>query len=273
MSALDNHHTFLSQLESLSAYPGLFFTNDGLIVESQTERPLLPISSTLKALNIVIESIHLDHSIVIIQCHSDKLTKESSYAGYSIKPLRALLIQANPNSQLQIIRATHWLNWDRQSQYCGKCANPLITSIESTQKNCAHCGSIFFPRFSPAVMILIYRNKELLLARSPHFTPGVYSAVAGFVDVGETAEMAAHREIHEELRITVSDLEYFSSQTWPFPDSFMIAFRAKYLSGDLVVDPHELEDARWFSIDKLPTLPSSASIARKLIEWHIATTL
>lgn len=115
-------------------------------------------------------------------------------------------------------------------------------------------------------MVLIQKEDKILLARSPHFQPGFYSAIAGFIDLGETAEHAAHREVKEELGIEITDLEYFSTQTWPFPDSFMIAFKAKYLDGELKLDENEIEDAGWFGAQDLPMLPPSSSIARQLIE-------
>lgn len=124
----------------------------------------------------------------------------------------------------------------------------------------------FFPRFSPAVIVLIYNEDEVLLARSLHFSLGTYSAIAGFIDIGESAEQAVHREVKEELNIAITNLECFGSQTWPFPDSFMIAFKAQYLSGIVTPDPKEIEDARWFNLNALPQLPSSASIAKQLIE-------
>ena len=92
------------------------------------------------------------------------------------------------------------------------------------------------------------------------------SAIACFVDVGETAEQAAHREIKEEIGIEVTELTYVASQSGPFPDSFMIGFKAQYLRGELVLEPEEIEDANWYRKDQLPLLPPKISIARQLIE-------
>lgn len=119
-------------------------------------------------------------------------------------------------------------------------------------------------------MVLIQRNHQVLLARSAHFKPGIYSAIAGFIDIGESAEEAVYREVKEEVGIEISKLEYFGSQSWPFPNSFMIAFKAHYLSGELSINPNEIEDAKWFDIDDLPAIPSYPSISRKLIDsWRM----
>jgi NAD+ diphosphatase len=119
-------------------------------------------------------------------------------------------------------------------------------------------------------MVLVRRGQDLLLARSPHFKPGVFSALAGFVEAGETLEQCAKREVREEVGIEIERLRYFSSQSWPFPNSLMIAFFAEYASGDITPDPSEIEAADWFSIDALPQLPDPVSIARRLIEGAIS---
>jgi NAD+ diphosphatase len=115
-------------------------------------------------------------------------------------------------------------------------------------------------------MVLVERGNDLLLARSPHFKPGVFSALAGFVEPGETLEQCAVREVREEVGIEITNLRYFKSQPWPFPNSLMIAYFADYAGGTITPDPSEIEAADWFSRDALPLLPDPVSIARQLIE-------
>ena len=136
---------------------------------------------------------------------------------------------------------------------------------------CPSCGLLTYPRISPAVMVLIRRGDELLLARSPHFRSGMYSALAGFVEAGETVEHAAVREVREEVGIEIANLRYFRSQPWPFPDSLMLAFFADYAGGEITPDPAEIAEAGWFPIDALPTLPDPVSIARRLIDAAVLT--
>jgi len=133
-------------------------------------------------------------------------------------------------------------------------------------KQCIQCNHTFFPTIAPAVMVLIHRDNKILMARSPHFRPGMYALIAGFIDIGETAEEAVHREVMEEVGLKIYNLEYFATQSWPFPNSFMVAFKAHYYSGEITIDPSEIEHADWFDKEDLPTLPPYASIAKILIE-------
>ena len=115
-------------------------------------------------------------------------------------------------------------------------------------------------------MVLVRDGARLLLARSPRFKPGVFSALAGFVEAGESLEDCARREVREEVGIEISNLRYFQSQPWPFPDSLMLAFFADYAGGAITPDPSEIEAAAWFPRSALPPLPDQASIARHLID-------
>lgn len=171
------------------------------------------------------------------------------------------------------VKAYSIINWDKNHHYCGRCGELTVHSqANAYERLCSVCHLHFYPRISPSVIVLIYRNNEILMARSPQFLPGIYGLIAGFVEAGETLEEAVHREVHEEVGIQVKNLQYFASQPWPFPDSLMVAFIAEYAGGELLINPHEIEEASWYPINKLPGYPSSkVSIARKLIDHFVAT--
>lgn len=163
-------------------------------------------------------------------------------------------------------RASQLLDWQRNHRYCGRCGKPMERKPDEFAMTCPSCGLLNYPRISPAVMVLIQRGDELLLARGPHFREGMFSALAGFVEAGETLEQCAHREVREEVGVVITNLRYFHSQPWPFPDSLMIAFFADYVSGEITPDPSEIEAAGWFPRKALPPLPDPVSIARQLID-------
>ena len=123
-----------------------------------------------------------------------------------------------------------------------------------------------YPRIAPAVIVLVRRGEEALLARNARFPLPFYSTLAGFSDIGETLEDTVHREIREEVGIEVANVRYFGSQPWPFPNSLMIAFTAEWASGDIAVDADEIADAQWFTRDALPMVPPPLSIARRMID-------
>jgi NAD+ diphosphatase len=163
-------------------------------------------------------------------------------------------------------RAVQLIAWDRSHQFCGRCGHQTHEKPNERAKECPSCKLVVFPRISPAVMALIQRDDEILLARGPHFPIGRYSALAGFVEPGETLEQCVKREVFEEVGLHVDDIHYFASQSWPFPNSLMIAFTCRWKSGEIKIDPSEIEDAQWFTKETLPLLPSEMSISRILIE-------
>lgn len=167
-------------------------------------------------------------------------------------------------------RASQILEWDRSHRFCGVCGNPTRIKPGERARECTACGHQVWPRISPAMMVLVRRGKQLLMARGPHFPPGVYSALAGFVEAGESLEQTVHREVREEVGVRIHNLRYFHSQSWPFPHSLMLAFTADYLEGELTPDQYEIEDARWFDIDDLPNWPFKASIAHQLLSHVVA---
>lgn len=167
-------------------------------------------------------------------------------------------------------RARQMLRWDLASRYCGTCGTPTTALQGEPAKECSACGTRDYPRIAPAVMALVRRGDALLLARSPHFRAGMYSALAGFVEAGETVEDCLHREVFEESGIRIRNLRWFASQPWPFPYSLMLAFHAEYAGGEIHPQVGEIEDARWFGLDELPDLPAPVSIASRLIQAGIA---
>lgn len=167
-------------------------------------------------------------------------------------------------------RAFQIMEWDRTHQFCGHCATPTTQLPHERAKRCPNCGLVNYPRLSPAVIVLIRRGEELLLARAPRFPAGMYGLIAGFVEPGESLEDTIVREVREEIGITVKNLRYFGSQPWPFPNSLMLGFTADYGDGEIAIDPQELEAAAWFHKDNLPKLPPHLSIARKLIDWCVS---
>lgn len=165
------------------------------------------------------------------------------------------------------MRGVQMLEWDRTHRFCGHCGTPTAQMPGERAKRCPACGLSVYPRISPAMMALVVRGEHVLLGRGVNFPRGRYSALAGFVEAGESLEDCVIREVREETNIEVGRMRYFASQSWPFPNSLMIAFTAEYAGGDLQHDPKELADAQWFHIDELPPMPPvGVSISRSLIE-------
>jgi NAD+ diphosphatase len=186
-------------------------------------------------------------------------------------PLRKAFEILGADWYVAAAKASSIINWDKNHQFCGRCGNPTIHKPETYERNCPVCGLSLYPRISPSMIVLIQHDDMILMSRSPHFPPGAYGLIAGFVEVGESIEDAVHREVKEEVGIQITNLRYFGSQFWPFPDSLMIGFIADYLSGEITIDHKEIESAGWYRYDNLPGGPSSSvSIARKLIDYYIA---
>jgi len=158
------------------------------------------------------------------------------------------------------------LHWEKQSRHCSQCGAQTVAITESWGKRCTVCRYEHYPHIHPCAIILVKRGNELLLTRKAEWPAGRYSLVAGFLDFGESLEECAIREVREETGIEICNIRYVGSQNWPFPAQLMAGFVAEYAAGEICVDPHELEDARWFPRDALPGLPTRRSIARWIIE-------
>ena len=141
------------------------------------------------------------------------------------------------------------VDWHARHRFCARCGSPTTLAKGGWQRNCMSdgCSAEHFPRVDPVTIMLVEHDDNLLLGRQPRFPAGNYSALAGFVEPGETIEEAVAREVHEEAGVRVRDVSYVMSQPWPFPSSLMIGCHAFADDPGIVVDTNELEDARWFS--------------------------
>jgi NAD+ diphosphatase len=164
-------------------------------------------------------------------------------------------------------RAVQLVEWDRTHRFCGRCGTSTDQAPGERARRCPACGLLAFPRLAPAIIVLVERDDgRALLARGRTFPIPMYSCLAGFVEPGETLEEAVHREVYEEVGITLDGIRYWASQPWPFPHSLMLGFNASYADGDLVLDDREIVDAQWYAPDDLPPIPPGMSIARRLID-------
>jgi NAD+ diphosphatase len=206
-----------------------------------------------------------------VQCWAAELPEGAEApAGLSWAGLRALYSILDDAHFALAGRALQLVAWDRTHRFCGRCGTATEAKREERARVCPTCKLAAYPRLAPAVMALVHRRNEaqseLLLARSPHFPAGMYSALAGFVEPGESLEQCLEREVHEEVGVRVNNIRYFASQPWPFPHSLMIAFICEWVSGEVKAQETEIEDAKWFKVLQLPKLPSRISIARRLID-------
>lgn len=162
--------------------------------------------------------------------------------------------------------AKHLHHWMENSRFCSSCGSPMHPISATWGMECCGCGWHHFPHIHPCAIVLVRREDKILLTRKPNWAPGRYSNAAGFMEPGECLEETAAREVLEETGIEICNIRYCGSQAWPFPSQLMAGFMADYAAGSIRVEQDELEDAAWFGIDDLPTLPSRRSISRFLID-------
>jgi NAD+ diphosphatase len=176
-----------------------------------------------------------------------------------------------PGPLKRLLRAYHTMQWRRESAFCGSCGSRNADAVGEFARLCPVCGRLEYPRISPAVIVLILDDEDrLLLAHNKKFSSGIYSLIAGFNEAGENLEDTVVREIREEVGLEVRDICYVASQPWPFPNSLMIGFKTRCAGGSVRPDGEEIIDARWFSRDKLPGIPSKGSLSRYLIDLWLS---
>ncbi len=165
--------------------------------------------------------------------------------------------------------ASQLAHFEATSRFCSSCGVPLERRPGERARRCGPCAREVYAQVAPCVIVLVHDGDRVLLARGPRMPPSMYALIAGFVEPGESLETCVRREVLEETALVVEDVEYVGSQPWPFPSQLMTGFLARAAGGELRPDPAELEDARWFSVTELPTIPPPFTIARFLIDHYV----
>lgn len=166
-------------------------------------------------------------------------------------------------------RALQLLRWHYDHQYCGRCGQATVQHSHDLAKTCATCSLDVYPRLSPCIIVLVVRGDYCLLALHKRSTRQTRSCLAGFIEMGESAEQTLVREVREEVGIEVNNIRYIASQPWPFPGQLMLGYFADYADGDIVVEQEEIVAADWYRYDQLPDTPHIASISGRLIDIFV----
>ena len=180
-------------------------------------------------------------------------------------PLKEFFTLADENLIQLASRAKSILSWREKMRFCPQCATKLSDSKNLSAKFCLKCSREIFPQIEPCIIVLVSDKNKYLLVRHAHRIQNIYACISGFVEAGETIEQCVKREVKEEVGINVKNIRYVGSQSWPFPDQLMLAFRAEYDSGEIKVQEDEITEAAWFDKDNLPAIPGPGSVAHKLI--------
>ncbi|MBU5256232.1 NAD(+) diphosphatase [Tissierella praeacuta] len=206
-----------------------------------------------------------------INCYCGEI-KENLGENYDFIDLKTYSKNISHDDFLVSAKALLLLDYIRNNQKCGICGSQMIVKISGNDRAmiCSSCDNMVWPKTAPAIIVAITKEDKLLLAHNKMFQEGMYSVIAGFVEMGETFEDCVRREVFEETGIKVHNIKYFGSQPWPFPNSMMIGFTAEYLEGEIKVDNDEIVDAQWFTKEEIPgKYKKSISISTELIEWFL----
>lgn len=203
-------------------------------------------------------------------CQAGWLDDDTLPPGYAWRGLRSLFFETFDEAMMGVAgRAAQIAEWARTHRFCGACAHPMARVAHERSFKCGNCGHLAYPRISPAMMVLIRKGDSVLLALHVASPAKRFTPLAGFLEAGETIEEAIHREVYEEVGLRVTNLQYFASQSWPFPHSLMIAFTADYAGGEIRVDPGEIAEARWFGPnDVWPERVPQISVSSVLVDAH-----
>jgi NAD+ diphosphatase len=236
----------------------------GVIVAGERPR-MFAVDALPEGVELVLLGVDGDGHAVFAADPGDELPGERR----GLRDLAPMLSQAEGG---MVAHAVGLLNWHRRHRFCANCGAPSEAREAGHVRVCPACGAQHHPRTDPVVIMLVTDGDRALLGRQAQWPAGRYSALAGFVEPGESLEEAVAREVREESGVRVADVRYRSSQPWPFPSSLMLGFAARWAGGEPAVLDGELEDVGWFTRAAIVAgdvrLPPPTAIARRLVdEW------
>ncbi|WP_299940758.1 NAD(+) diphosphatase [uncultured Microbulbifer sp.] len=198
-------------------------------------------------------------------CGVHVLPSQLKISGYDWRNLRSLLTSAEEPLFALAGRALQVAHWDRDHRYCGRCGKATQYHPSERARTCPNCQLTMYPRISPCVIMLVTRGDQCLLARHANRHNSTYTALAGFIEPGESAEQALVRGVREEVGLEVGNMHYAGSQPWPFPGQLMLGYLAEWAGGKVCPDPREIEEAQWFHYRSLPGIPPEQTLSGQLI--------
>lgn len=240
----------------------IFYKNQ-LLVELDHEILKLPTTNKIVNAKIPLVEIHSNSNGLLAELIDNTIIDSN----LKLISIRQALNYFNDSTIKHISLNYQLYNYYFSHKFCGLCGS--ITNKQKINKFmfCMNCNTEVYPHIAPCIIVRVHKENQILMARGIDFPASVWGLIAGFVEIGESLEEAVIREVKEEVGICISNIKYWGSQAWPFPsNSLMVGFTAQYVAGDIVVEPNEIEQAGFYSIDTIPGEPSSSfSIASKMI--------
>jgi NAD+ diphosphatase len=248
------------------------FKENKLMVVKDNEKYHVPRRDTIDGLNIDLINFQCIGAYDKCNCFCGEITDNVDSNSIDFVDLRTYSKHVDEETYLLSSKALLLLNWLKSNQYCGRCGSKMEKKEDGNDRAmvCPNCDNVVWPKTAPAIIVAVTKGDKLLLAHNKQFPEGMYSVLAGFVELGETFEQCVKREVFEETGIKVKNIKYFGSQPWPFPNSMMIGYTAEYLEGEIREDKDEIIHADWFSKEEIPgKYRQSISIGSRLIEWFL----
>lgn len=249
----------------------ILFRANEVLVQEQSAGLALPLVDETAIASLSTNGVLYLGMLNGLPCLAGEVSAEHEIlSGWRAIGIRELFGHVDDTTYGVVGYASHVLRWQRDGRFCPVCGSVLGELGEQWMRQCPNCDYIGYPPVSPAILALVQDGPNVLLVHKPGWGSR-FSIVAGFVEPGESLEQCVQREVLEEVGVEVTDIQYVSSQPWPFPHQLMIGFVARYVGGQICPDQTEIDQAAWFRYDQLPDLPAPLSLSRQLIDRWAAT--